>query len=61
MAKSNAEIQKLYRINLLKDKLKFEQMKQKSRIPDDSRRKKLKGDALQKLRIRQKTNIKRVS
>jgi len=59
MAKSNAERQKLYRLNLSKDKLKFEQMQQKSRIRDNARRKTLKGDALQQLRIRQKQASKR--
>lgn len=47
IAKCNAERQKLYRSNLSKDKLKFEKMKQKSRIRDNTRQKKLKSDELQ--------------
>ncbi|CAF5171203.1 unnamed protein product, partial [Rotaria sp. Silwood1] len=54
MAKSNAERQKLYPINLSKNKSKFEQMRQKSRIRDNIRRQNLKGDSLERLRIRQK-------
>ncbi|CAF4060912.1 unnamed protein product, partial [Rotaria sp. Silwood1] len=54
MAKSNAERQKIYRANLANDKLKFEHMKQKSRMRDNARRKSLTGDALNQLRIRQK-------
>ncbi|CAF3368768.1 unnamed protein product, partial [Rotaria sp. Silwood2] len=54
MAKSNAERQKLYPINLSKNKSKFEQMRQKSRIRDNTRRQNLKGDSLERLHIRQK-------
>ncbi|CAF1567393.1 unnamed protein product [Rotaria magnacalcarata] len=59
MAKSNAERQKLYRVNLSKNKLKFEQMKQKSRIRDNQRRRNLKGASLEKLRLRQKMASKK--
>ncbi|CAF2625344.1 unnamed protein product [Rotaria sp. Silwood2] len=59
MVKSNVERQKKYRANLAKDKLKFEQMKQKSRMRDNTRRKNLTGDALNQLRIRQKQASKK--
>ena len=54
MAKSHAERQKLYRINLSKNESKYEQMRQKSRIRDDTRRQNLNGDSLERLRIRQR-------
>ncbi|CAF2272489.1 unnamed protein product, partial [Rotaria magnacalcarata] len=59
MAKSKVERQKVYRVNLSKDKLKFEQIKQKSRVRDNTRSKNLKGDSLQKLHIRQKQASKK--
>ncbi|CAF5178872.1 unnamed protein product, partial [Rotaria sp. Silwood1] len=49
MAKPNAERQKMYRINLLKNKQKFDQMKEKSRIRDNNRRKNLNDYSLQQL------------
>ena len=48
MVKPNAERQKLYSINLSKNKLKFEQMKQKTRIRDSQRCRNLIGDSLEK-------------
>lgn len=59
MAKSNAERQKLYRMNLVKDKSRFERLKQKSRMRDNARRKSLTGDALNQLRTRQKMASKK--
>jgi len=59
MAKSNAERQKLYRINLSKNKSEFEQMKQKSRIRDNTRRQNLNGGSLKRLRVRQKQASKK--
>ncbi|CAF5172104.1 unnamed protein product, partial [Rotaria magnacalcarata] len=59
MAKSNAERQKLYRTNLLKNKSKFEEMKRKARIRDNSRRQSLKGGLLDQLRARQKQASKK--
>ena len=54
MAKSNAERQKLYRINFSKNESKYEQMRQKSRIRDNTRPQNLNGDSLERLRIRQR-------
>ncbi|CAF2654996.1 unnamed protein product [Rotaria sp. Silwood2] len=59
MAKSNAERQKMYRINLLKNKQKFDQIKKKSRIRDNNRRKNLNDYSLQQLRNRQKQASKK--
>ncbi|CAF3753482.1 unnamed protein product, partial [Rotaria magnacalcarata] len=59
MAKSNAERQKLYRTNLLKNKSKFEEIKRKARIRDNSRRQSLKGALLDQLRARQKQASKK--
>lgn len=59
MAKSNAERQKLYRINLSKNESKFEKMRQKSRTRDNTRRQNLKGDSLKQLSIQQKQASKR--
>ena len=59
MVKSNAERQKLYRINLSKNKSKYEQMRQKSRIRDNTRRQNLNGDSLERLRIRQRQASKK--
>jgi hypothetical protein len=53
MVKPNAERQKLYSINLSKNKLKFEQMKQKkTRIRDSQRCRNLIGDSSEKLYLR---------
>ena len=54
MPKSNGERQKLYRANLLKDKLKAEEAKKKARLRDSTRRKNLDAESLKKLRTRQK-------
>ena len=54
MAKSNAERQKLYRVNLSKDKLKAEEAKKKTRLRDNRRRKNLDAGSSQKLHTRQK-------
>jgi hypothetical protein len=59
MEKSNAERQKIYRTNLLKNKTKFDQIKQKSRIRDNTRRRNLTGDLLQQLHQRQKQASKK--
>ncbi|CAF4543750.1 unnamed protein product [Rotaria magnacalcarata] len=59
MAKSNAERQKLNRTNLLKNKSKFEEIKRKARIRDNSRRQSLKGALLDQLRARQKQASKK--
>ncbi|CAF4747389.1 unnamed protein product [Rotaria sp. Silwood1] len=59
MAKSNAKRQKLYRTNLLKNKSKFEEMKRKARIRDNSRRQSSKGALLHQLRARQKQASKK--
>ena len=54
MAKSNAERQKLYGINLSKNESKYEQIRQKSCTRDNTRRQNLYGDSLGRLRIRQR-------
>ena len=59
MAKSNAEKQKLYRINLSKNKIKLQQTKEKSRIRDNQRRRNLTKESLEQFRIRQKQASKR--
>ncbi|CAF1234959.1 unnamed protein product [Rotaria sp. Silwood1] len=59
MAKTNAERQKLYRENLLKNKSKYDQMRKISRIRDNKRRQNLNSDLLQQLRNRQKQASKK--
>lgn len=59
MAKTNAEKQKLYRINLAKDKLKAEEMKKKARLRNNTRRKNLDAKSLENLRRRQKDASKK--
>ncbi|CAF4752138.1 unnamed protein product, partial [Rotaria sp. Silwood2] len=54
MAKTNAERQKLYRKNLLKNKSMYDQMRKISRIRDNKRHQNLDSDLLQQLRNRQK-------
>jgi CRISPR/Cas system-associated exonuclease Cas4 (RecB family) len=58
MAKTNAERQKLYRVNLSKDTLKAEETKKKARLRDNTRRKNLDAKSLEKLRLRQKNASK---
>ena len=60
MPKSNVERQKLYRANLSKDKLKAEEAKKKVRLRDNTRRKNLDADSLEKLHTRQKKSIKKL-
>ncbi|CAF1573778.1 unnamed protein product [Adineta ricciae] len=59
MTKTNAERQKLYRINLSKDKSKLELVKAKARRRDNARRKNLDARSLENLRLRQKNASKR--
>ncbi|CAF4536656.1 unnamed protein product [Rotaria sp. Silwood2] len=59
MAKTNAERQKLYRENLLKNKSKYDQMRKISRIRDNKRRQNLNSDLLQQSRNRQKQASKK--
>ncbi|CAF4603567.1 unnamed protein product, partial [Rotaria sp. Silwood2] len=59
MAKTNAERQKLYRENLLKNKSKYDQMRKISRIRDNKRRQHLNSDLLQQLHNRQKQASKK--
>lgn len=54
MAKTSAERQRAYRINLSKDKVKYDEAKKKSRLRDNNRRKKMDPKKLQQLRLRQK-------
>ncbi|CAF1412660.1 unnamed protein product, partial [Adineta ricciae] len=59
MTKTNAERQKLYRINLSKDKSKLELVKAKARRRDNARRKNLDARSLENLWLRQKNASKR--
>ncbi len=59
MMKSNADRQKLYRKNLLKDNVKFEQLKGKARVRENTRRQNLTGGSLEQLRLRQKQAFKK--
>jgi adenylosuccinate lyase len=52
MVKIGAERHKTYRINYSKDKVKYEQMKKKARLQDNSRRKTLDAKSLEQLRAR---------
>lgn len=59
MAKTNAERQKLYRINLSKNKAEWTEKKEQARRRDNTRRKNLDFKSLENLRFRQKIASKK--